>query len=88
MRTCKISTSFHSLTEMSPDRNGQTEMSPDRNGPYRNGSDRIGQIEKSRTRYSVTYITYLANTENIVGPGSPLSTRLRTLLKIGSIPER
>jgi len=44
MWTCKISARFHSLTEMSPDRNG-----PDRNGADRNGSDRIDQTEKSRT---------------------------------------
>jgi len=41
---CKVSARFHSLTEMSRDRNGPTEAArpnrPDRNGADRNGSDR------------------------------------------------
>jgi len=41
---CKISARFHSLTEMSRDRNGQTETArpnrPGRNDSDRNGSDR------------------------------------------------
>jgi len=36
----------------------------------------------------LVYVIYLANTENHVGPGSPLSISLRTLLKTRCIPER
>jgi len=54
MLTCKISARFHSLTEMSPDRNGSDRNVPWPKGPRPkrlrpNRPDRVGQTEKSRT---------------------------------------
>jgi len=58
MWTCNISARFHSLTE----------MSPDRNGPDLNGSDRIGKTENwpfwSQILKFCLFLTHLAFFEN------------------------